>query len=454
MVCPSKPAGPSGPVPRAHASPVARVAQPPRGRRSARKRPTLISLSSHAGVAEGSVQRRRPEARVMPPTWNTTAPRRDRRRHVAWAIASVVLSGCPAQSAPATQPAPSPQETAPTAKKGPSSPSKAQDPPQAAEPPPAQSYKRTRQMMGTIISITTLGVPESQAATAVDAAFEEMQRLEAVLSEWRADSEISRINDAAGGPPVKVGPDTLKVVKAGLDVSRWSEGAFDLSWAAMRGLYTFQPGEEHIPDMAEVQARLSLIDYEDIVLDEQASTVQLKRKGMKIGTGGIAKGYALDRAADLLKRAGIESFMFFGGGQVQVHGLKVDRPWRVGIQHPRRNDYFASLEATSGSISTSGDYEHAFIKDGKRWHHIVDPQTGLPVGHTSSVTVLSESGLYADALSTAVFVLGPERALARLSQAPGRPQVVIVDHEMELHLSPGTEGRVKLHTQLVDGRIP
>lgn len=328
-------------------------------------------------------------------------------------------------------------------------------PPASPHTPPPPTFKRSRTMMGTIISITVVGAPEAKAASAVDAAFREMEGLERILSEWLPDSDISRINAAAGsGTPVKVGPHTLTVIKAGLEVSRWSEGAFDLSWAAMRGLYQFQPGDERVPSDAEITERLKHVDYRKVVVDEAASTVALEQTGMALGTGGIAKGYALDRAAQVLREAGISSFMLFGGGQVQVHGMKGDRPWRVGIQHPRKADYFGFVEATGGSIATSGDYEHAFIKDGKRWHHIIDPATGRPVPHTASVTVVADSGLYADALSTAIFVLGAERAMVRLASAPGNPRIAVVSADMSLHVSNNLKDRLSMTVQLEDGRLP
>jgi thiamine biosynthesis lipoprotein len=309
-------------------------------------------------------------------------------------------------------------------------------------------------MMGTIIAITIVGESDGKAAPAADAALDEMERLERLLSEWRPDSEISQINAAAGESAVKVGPETIAVVNAGLAISRWSKGAYDLSWAALRGMYTFQQGEQHVPDMADVKAKLPLVDYRKIKVDEQARTIKLLKKGMVLGTGSIAKGYALDRAGAILERAGIQNYMIFGGGQVQVHGQKNGRDWRVGIQHPRDDDYFAFVAASAGSISTSGDYEHSFIKDGRRWHHIIDTDTGLPVDHTSSVTVLAENGLYADALSTAVFVLGSKRALELLPTAPAVAHVVIVDSDLTLHVSPNMKDRLVMHTQLQDGKLP
>ncbi|HJL19046.1 MAG TPA: FAD:protein FMN transferase [Sandaracinaceae bacterium LLY-WYZ-13_1] len=317
--------------------------------------------------------------------------------------------------------------------------------------------QRSRPIMGTVFQVSVAGMPEAEAGPLIGRALDEIERLEAVLSEWRDDTEVSAINQAAGGEaPVEVGPDTLRVVEAGLDVSRWSDGAFDLSWAALRGLYTFQPGERRIPPLREVRERLRLVDWRAIELDEEASTVRLAREGMSIGTGGIGKGYALDRAGDVLREGGAESFMLFGGGQVQVHGMRGDRPWRVGIQHPRDpRTYIGFLEATEGSISTSGDYEHAFVdEEGTHWHHIIDLSTGLPARRTMQVTLLAPRGVYADALSTAAFVLGPERALAMLAEVPGGPEAVIIDPRLGIHTTPGTEDRLIMRVPVEDGRIP
>jgi thiamine biosynthesis lipoprotein len=325
----------------------------------------------------------------------------------------------------------------------------------AAPAPEPHKFERTDKMMGTIIRIVVVGVDDAQAAPVVDAALAEMHRLETVLSEWIPDSEISQVNAAAGEHPVKVGPDTLANVVVSNRVSEWSDGAFDLSWAALHDLYTFKPGSERVPTRAELDARLPLINWHDIVVNEKASTVFLKRKGMRLGTGGIAKGYALDRAAEILQKGGIENYMIFGGGQVMVHGKKGDRLWRVGIQHPRMDDYFAFLELTNASISTSGDYEHAFFKDGKRWHHIIDLKTGLPVEHTTSVTVISPSGFYGDGVDTAMFIMGADKTLARLKDAPGPPlEAVIVDKDMRVHVSPGLQDKIIWHMQLQDGKLP
>jgi FAD:protein FMN transferase len=314
---------------------------------------------------------------------------------------------------------------------------------------PGTDLTRSRPMMGTVYRITVTGAPQERAERAVRAAFDEMARLEEVLSEWRASSEISKVNAAAGERPVQVGDDTLAVVKAGLDVSRWSEGAFDMSWAALRGLYDFKAASPRPPRPNELRPRLPLVDWRQIEIDEEARTVFLTRKGMAIGTGGIGKGYALDRAGEVLRDAGIEKYMLFGGGQVQVHGRRGNRPWRVGVQHPRRQDYFAFLESTGGSISTSGDYEHFFVDgEGTRWHHILDPRTGTPARGAQAVTVLAATGLYADALSTAAFVLGADRARTMFERIPYRADLLLIDPACRVVMTPRMKSKLRFTLKL------
>lgn len=326
-----------------------------------------------------------------------------------------------------------------------------EEPDEAPDEAPSRQelFTRSRPMMGTVFIIKVDAEP-SVAEPAIEDAFDEIARLEDVLSEWRSDSEISRINQNAGRSPVAVGEDVFRVVKAGVDVSRWSRGAFDLSWAALRGLYDFRPGRQRVPDRAQVRPLLRHIDYRKIRLDEEARTVFLEQTGMAIGTGSIGKGYALDRAGQILREAGIESYMLFGGGQVQVHGMRGDRPWRVGIQHPRNETtYFAFFESDGGSISTSGDYERVFVDSrGKRWHHILDPRTGLPVERTMSVTLMAPDGLHADALSTAAFVLGPRRALEMLERIDYRAEAVMIDDQCRMYTTPNTEDRLQMRVEL------
>lgn len=314
---------------------------------------------------------------------------------------------------------------------------------------------RTRPLMSTVFRIEVQSPPDN-AEQVVRRAFEEIERLESLLSEWREDSDISKINAAAGKKPVKVSDDTLRVVDAGLDVSMWSRGAFDLSWAALWGLYGFRPDSIKIPKPEEIQPHVKLIDYENIRVSTRYSSVFLKKRGMAIGTGGIAKGYALDHAGAILRGGGVSNYMIYGGGQVQVHGKRDGRPWRVGIQHPRDpSSYFAALESTGASFSTSGDYERAvFDGSGKRWHHIIDTRTGRPADKSLSVTIMTAEGIYADALSTAVFVLGPEKGLKMLSRIAYPADAVIVGADCKVYMTPKAERQIRWTVDLVEGRLP
>ncbi|MDB4975581.1 MAG: thiamine biosynthesis lipoprotein ApbE [Myxococcaceae bacterium] len=317
-------------------------------------------------------------------------------------------------------------------------------------------HKLERKLMGTLWAVTIAGGDKALALAAATRALDEVARLEAILSEWQPDSDISRVNQQAGVAPVAVDEALLVCVRASLEVARWSHGAFDISWAALRGLWDFSPDSAHVPPgEAAVKALLPLWNYRNIVLDEKRGTVFLKKKGMQIGLGGVAKGYALDRAGVLLRDAGFPDFLMYAGGQVLVHGKRGDRPWRVGIQHPREPRHFAFVEISDGSLATSGDYEHAFTVGGRTYHHILDPRTGFPSEKTSSVTLVARSALWADAVDTAVFIMGPREGLAALETAPGGPfEAAVVDPKMRLLLSDDMRARLVLTAEIEpDGHI-
>jgi thiamine biosynthesis lipoprotein len=304
--------------------------------------------------------------------------------------------------------------------------------------------------MGTVWSVSIAGGDEARARAAAGRALDEVARLETVLSEWIPGSEISRVNAAAGEAPVVVGEDLFLCAKVSLETARWSDGAYDISWAALRDLWRFGTNGRDVPPSREaVMERLPLWNYRRIRLDEANHSIFLEQRGMQIGLGGVAKGYALDRAQALLVQEGFENFMLYAGGQVLVRGLRGDRKWRVGIQHPRESRYFAFVEVTNASVATSGDYEHSFMYEGRRYHHILDPHTGFPSERSASVTVIAPTALWADAVDTAVFVMGPERGLEALSHAPGGPiEAVIVDPEMRIHATPRAAENLVLRAEL------
>jgi len=259
-------------------------------------------------------------------------------------------------------------------------------------------------------------LPRGARAVAVDVAeraLDEVARLENVLSEWRPQTELSRVNANSGGAPVRVGADTWAVVERSLQFARMSDGAFDPTWAALRGLWDFRHAGARPPDPAAIRERLPLVNWRGVEMDARAQTIRLARPGMALGLGGIAKGYALDRMRTMLHDAGVRDFMLYAGGQVLVSGTRNGRAWRVGVQHPRDpNALLGTVSVTSGSVSTGGDYEHYFEHGGRRYHHILDPRTGMPVEHTIAVTVVARTGIDADGFDTALFVLPPDRALA------------------------------------------
>jgi thiamine biosynthesis lipoprotein len=269
----------------------------------------------------------------------------------------------------------------------------------------------------------------------------EAGRVEHMMSEWKPGSALSKVNARAGVEAVEVPPELFGVLGRAMDVSVASGGAFDPSWAALWDLWRFDR-PPRVPSRDEVAARLPLVDYRGIVLDPVARSVFLRRKGMLLGLGGIAKGYSLDRGTALLRERGFHNFILDGGGQVYASGTRGARPWRVGIQDPRdQTSWFAVLELRNASLSTSGDYEHFFLVDGVRYHHILDLRTGFPARGCRSVTVIASDGMTADALSTAAFVLGPKSGLRLLRRFAG-VEGVVVDDQNRVHVSEGLRDKV------------
>jgi thiamine biosynthesis lipoprotein len=320
--------------------------------------------------------------------------------------------------------------------------------PATAAPASAEApiVRKTHRAMGTIWELQVAAPSSDRLDRTALRAFAEIDRLEQVLSEWRPDSEISAVNRAAGHEAVHVGPDLLANVREGLWSGRETEGAFDITWAALHGVWDFRADPPRVPDPRVIAEKVRLIDYRQVTLDEAAGTVKLAREGMAMGLGGIAKGYALDRAGAILEGEGLADFVLSSGGQVLVSGHRGDRPWRVGIRNPRGDDYFASFEMTSdGSVGTAGDYERFFLLDGVRYHHIIDtrpgaPARGMPARGVVSATVVASTGLRADAIDTGLFVLGVEKGLA-LAERLGL-EAVMIDDRMHVFATPGIRGRL------------
>lgn len=295
--------------------------------------------------------------------------------------------------------------------------------------------------MGTDIELIASEPDEAKVGLAFDLAIKEIERIELEMSEWREGTYVSAINQKAGKEAVAVPEELFHVIASAQKVSELSDGAFDISWATMRGLWKFKKGEERIPSSEEISDKLPFINYKNIELDEAKRTVFLKKEGMAIGLGGIAKGYAVDKAMEILVKHGITNAIVKAGGDMRIQGTDDNKPWDIGIQHPRnKTQVLAALHLSNMSISTSGDYERFFIKDGVLYHHIIDPKTAMPARGCISVTILAPDTMTSDALSTAVFVLGPEKGMQLIKLLPGI-EGIIVDSEGKFHYSPGIEKR-------------
>ncbi|MFI5288601.1 MAG: FAD:protein FMN transferase [Polyangia bacterium] len=300
--------------------------------------------------------------------------------------------------------------------------------------------------MGTLVRISIWSDDDEGALRAIDAGFDEIRRIEGLMTTWRPDSDVSRVNAQAGIAPVKVSDETLEVIEMAQRSSQMSHGAFDISFYVMHGLWKFDEDlEKKVPTKAEIGKLRPLIDYRKIIVDPKAKTVFLEKKGMKIGLGGIAKGYAVDRAVAILRRDGFPNAIVQAGGDLMCAGSKGGRPWTTGIRDPRgpRNDSFAVMWLENHAFSTAGDYERYFFLDGKRYHHIIDPQTGYPATRSRSVTIYAPNAFLADAIDDAVFILGWKKGIEMIDAIPDAGAVV-VDSEGQVHISKRVQGRVKI----------
>jgi thiamine biosynthesis lipoprotein len=298
--------------------------------------------------------------------------------------------------------------------------------------------------MGTECELKAFAADELLVERAFGRGFDELDRIEALTTSWRSSSDVSRINEAAGKAAVKVSPDTLAIIEKSLWVSRLSDGAFDITVGAYRGLWKFdEDNDGSLPDPAEVERRHALVDWHDVLIDRAASTVRLRRPGQAINLGGIAKGYAVDAAVAAIRAAGLRDFIVHAGGDLFAAGRKGDREWRVGIQDPRgpHGRIIYEIALTDQAFNTSGDYERFIVHDGVRYHHILDARTGFPARASRSVTLLARNSFTADALDTALFAIGPERAMKIVQDLPD-VEAVIVDADNRVHISAGLHERL------------
>lgn len=297
-------------------------------------------------------------------------------------------------------------------------------------------FKREKSIMGTAISVELWSDNRADGEAAMDAVMEEMHRIDRTMSPHKADSELSRINRDAGTQAVPLSSEMFHLLTRAEHFSRLSDGAFDISYAAIGRLYDYRLRTR--PGAAALAQAQAAVGWRNVVLDARAQAVRFARPGMCIDLGGFAKGYAVDNAATLLHQCGIAHANICAGGDSRVMGDRRGRPWTIGIRDPRQPDaVVALLPLEDTSISTSGDYERFFDEaDGTRFHHLIDPATGESPKGVSSVTILGEDGLTTEAFSKCVFVLGVDKGL-QLIEAQHNVDAVVVDAAGSLHYSSG-----------------
>ena len=305
----------------------------------------------------------------------------------------------------------------------------------------AQDSSRSEFLMDTFVTIRAVGPNADQA---IQAAFDEMRRIESLMSRHISTSDVSRINLGAGGSPVKVERETFCIIEEAVRCAGLTKGAFDITIGPLMDVWGFGTPDPAIPGPEEMEQARSLVGWELVELDSENITVRLPIQGMSIDLGGIAKGYAAEQGARVLKEYGIPHALIDAGGNIVAVGSHPDgEPWRIGIRSPRGEGVDDTigpmLHVVNEAVATSGDYERFFIHDGKRYHHILHPETGMPVETVSGVTVMAKDSLHADMLSTAVFVLGPDEGMEFIETLDG-VSAMIVDSEGNTLFSKGFPG--------------
>jgi thiamine biosynthesis lipoprotein len=302
---------------------------------------------------------------------------------------------------------------------------------------PRQDVLRTwtGAVMGTELLIEAVGPDGESLDLAIAAAVAELERVEDLMTDWRP-SELTRLNDAAGAGPHTVPHELARHIARGVKFGELTGGAFDITYAGVGKLWDFKRVPPVVPDAATVAAALEVVGYQRLGVDLEADTVELP-EGMRIGLGGIAKGYGVDRAMKVLMDHGVEHGLVNAGGDLKALGRKLGESWQIAIRHPREEErVLAVIPVVNTCVVTSGDYARFFEHDGVRYHHIIDPRTGYPSTGCMSATVVAPDAAAADALATAMCVLGPEEGLAIIEKLP-RVEALLVDMEGAVHVSAG-----------------
>lgn len=319
------------------------------------------------------------------------------------------------------------------------------------EKPELRQHRDSRPLMGTTVEIVTEGADIGRLEHATDAAYAEMTRLSEMMHHDHPRSLVSAINNEAGKRPVAVTPELMYVLRMARTMSERSQGAFDVTLGSLTG-WRFDPERPAMPSAEEIRARLPLVDYRNLVLDEVNRSAYLAKPGMRIDLGGVARLYIVHAGMGMLKRNGVVHAKIDAGGDVEVLGKFEGRLWRVGIRDARApGRLFGIVDLKYGFVASSGDYERYFVKDGKRYHHILDPRTGYPTQGPRGVTLIGEDIELVNGLSAAIMAMGEASGRALLEQHLNL-EGVIFNRDGTVWTSPELGRRVKF--ERLDGAAP
>ncbi len=287
--------------------------------------------------------------------------------------------------------------------------------------------------MGTRVLVETWHINDHHAFSCNEKVMSNMHRIDALMSAYKPESEISQVNNKAHRFPVTVSEELFKLLTRSVEFSELSDGAFDITYASVGHQYDYRQHEK--PADEEILEYLDKVNYRNLKLDR--NTISFANKGMRIDLGGIAKGYAVDQGIEILKACGIKHAIVSAGGDSRILGDKKGRAWMIGIQHPRQKGKLAlTIPLSDSAISTSGDYERFFIVNNERIHHIIDPDTGKSANKSWSASVIGPEATATDALSTTVFILGTKKGLALINRLDDF-DAIIIDASGTVHYSSG-----------------
>src|SRR5688572_18864193 len=283
---------------------------------------------------------------------------------------------------------------------------------------------RSEPSMGTRCSVELWSDDKAAGEAAMTSVFDDMKRIDRLMSTWKEDTEVSRVNREGSKHPVKISPELFRLLQVSVEYSELTQGAFDITYASVGYLYDFKKGVH--PDQKAIDEALPGINWRHMILDAKATTVFFTQPGMRIDLGGIAKGYSVDRGIEILQKQGITRAMVNAGGDTRIIGDRFGRPWVVGVRDPdHEGKMFLRLPLSDTAFSTSGDYERYFDENGTRFHHIIDPKTGDSARKCRSVTVISGTATRTDALTKSVFIMGAEEGIAFINTLPDVDAVAV-----------------------------